>query len=65
MEFIPMSTIDDRYYIYLNNEVIGILEYKIYDDELEVKYIKIYHNCCVRFIFFKEFFYIVWAITYQ
>lgn len=42
MEFIPMSTIDDRYYIYLNNEVIGVLEYKIYDDELEVKYIKIH-----------------------
>lgn len=42
MEFIPMSTVDDRYYIYLNNEVVGVLEYKEYDDELEIKYIKIH-----------------------
>ena len=42
MEFIPMSTVSDRYYIYLNNEVVGVLEYIEYDDELEIKYIKIH-----------------------
>lgn len=42
MEFIPMSTVSDRYYIYLNNEVVGVLEYVEYDDELEIKYIKIH-----------------------
>lgn len=42
MEFIPISTVDDRYHIYLNNEVVGVLEYKKYDDELEIKYIKIH-----------------------
>lgn len=42
MEFIPMSTVDNRYYIYLNNEVVGVLEYKEYNDELEIKYIKIH-----------------------
>ena len=42
MEFIPMSTVEDRYYIYLNNEVVGVLEYKDYGDELEIKYIKIH-----------------------
>ena len=30
MEFIPMSTVSDRYYIYVNNEVVGVLEYKEY-----------------------------------
>ena len=42
MEFKSMSTVSDRYYIYLNNEVVGVLEYKEYDDELEIKYIKIH-----------------------
>lgn len=42
MEFIPMSTVDDRYYIYVNNEVVGVLEYKEYNDEIEIKYIKIH-----------------------
>lgn len=42
MEFIPMSTVSDRYYIYLNNEVVGVLEYVEYEDELEIKYIKIH-----------------------
>ena len=42
MEFIPMSTVNDRYYIYLNNEVVGVLEYVEYDNELEIKYIKIH-----------------------
>lgn len=42
MEFIPMSTVDDRYYIYVNNEVVGVLEYKDYIDEIEIKYIKIH-----------------------
>ena len=45
MEFIPMSTVDDRYYIHLNHEVVGVLEYKMYDDgELEIKYIKIHEE---------------------
>ena len=38
----PMDTVKDRYYIYDNNNVVGILEYVIYDNEVEVKYIKIY-----------------------
>ena len=42
MEFIPMSTVDDRYYIYVNNEVVGVLEYKEYIDEIEIRYIKIH-----------------------
>lgn len=42
MELVPMSTVSDRYYIRLNDEVVGVLEYKIYDDELEIKYIKIH-----------------------
>lgn len=44
MEFIPMSTVDDRYYIYVNNEVVGVLEYKEYIDEIEIKYIKIHEE---------------------
>lgn len=42
MEFIPMSTVSDRYYIYVNNEVVGVLEYVDYGDEIEIKYIKIH-----------------------
>ena len=42
MEFIPMSTVSDRYYICLNDEVVGVLEYVEYEDELEIKYIKIH-----------------------
>ena len=42
MEFIPMFTVSDRYYIYLNEEVVGIIEYKDYGDEIEIKYIKIH-----------------------
>ena len=37
MEFIPMSTVSDRYYIYVNNEVVGVLEYVDYGDEIEIK----------------------------
>lgn len=42
MEFIPMSTVSDRYYIFVNNEVVGVLEYVNYGDEIEIKYIKIH-----------------------
>ena len=42
MEFIPMSTVKNRYYIYTNNEVVGVLEYVNYGDEIEIKYIKIH-----------------------
>lgn len=42
MEFIPMNTVEDRYYIYLNHEVVGVLDYKEYEDEIEIKYIKIH-----------------------
>jgi ribosomal protein S18 acetylase RimI-like enzyme len=38
----PMDTVKDRYYIYNNNEVVGVLEYVIYDNEIEIKYIKIH-----------------------
>ena len=31
-----MSTVDDRYYIYTNNEVVGVLEYVDYGDERAV-----------------------------
>ena len=44
MEFIPMSTVSDRYYIYVNNEVVGVLEYVDYGDEIEIKYIKIHEE---------------------
>lgn len=37
-----MNTVEDRYYIYVDNEVVGVLEYKNYKDELEIKYIKIH-----------------------
>ena len=36
----PMDTVKDRYYIYDNNKVVGVLEYVTYDDEIEIKYIK-------------------------
>ena len=42
MKFVPMRTVSDRYYIYINNEVVGVLEYVEYDNELEIKYIKIH-----------------------
>lgn len=42
MEFVSMNTIKDRYYIYVNHEVVGILEYVDYGDEIEIKYIKIH-----------------------
>lgn len=38
----PMDTVKDRYYIYDNNKVVGVLEYVTYDDEIEIKYIKIH-----------------------
>ena len=44
MEFIPMSTVSDRYYIFVNNEVVGVLEYVDYGDEIEIKYIKIHEE---------------------
>ena len=36
------NTVKDRYYIYLNNEVVGVIEYIDYGDEIEIKYIKIH-----------------------
>ena len=42
MKLIPTSTVNDRYYIYVNGEVVGILDYIDYGDEIEVKYIKIH-----------------------
>ena len=42
MEFVSMNIIKDRYYIYVNHEVVGILEYVDYGDEIEIKYIKIH-----------------------
>ena len=36
------NTVRDRYYIYLNNEVVGVIEYIDYGDEIEIKYIKIH-----------------------
>ena len=44
MEFVPMSTVSDRYYIYTNNEVVGVLEYVDYGDEIEIKYIIIHEE---------------------
>lgn len=44
MEFVQMDWIGDRYYIRLNDEAVGIVEYTEYDDELEIKYIKIYEE---------------------
>ena len=42
MEFKSTNTVSDRYYIYINDEVVGVVEYKEYDDEIETKYIKIH-----------------------
>ena len=42
MEFVSMNTVKDRYYIYVNHEVVGVLEYVDYGDEIEIKYIKIH-----------------------
>lgn len=42
MDFIPMSTVDDRYYIVLNGELFGVIEYIEYDDMIDVSYIKIH-----------------------
>ena len=42
MKLIPTSTVDNRYYISLNGESVGILDYIDYGDEIEVKYIKIH-----------------------
>ena len=42
MEFVSMNTVKDRYYIYVNHEVVGVLEYADYGDEIEIKYIKIH-----------------------
>ena len=36
------DTVKDRYYIYLNDEVVGVIEYIDYGDEIEIKYIKIH-----------------------
>ena len=44
MKFVPMRTVSDRYYIYINNEIVGVLEYVEYDDEIEIKYIKIHEE---------------------
>ncbi len=44
MEFVPMNTVSDRYYIYTDNEVVGVLEYVDYGDEIEIKYIKIHEE---------------------
>ena len=44
MEFVPMNTISDRYYIYTDNEVVGVLEYVDYGVEIEIKYIKIHEE---------------------
>ena len=42
MKFVSMNTVKDRYYIYVNREVVGVLEYVDYGDEIEIKYIKIH-----------------------
>ena len=42
MEFVSMNTVKDRYYIYINHEVVGVLEYADYGNEIEIKYIKIH-----------------------
>ena len=44
MEFVSMNTVKDRYYIYVNHEVVGVLEYVNYGDEIEIKYIKIHEE---------------------
>lgn len=42
IKLVLTNTIKDRYYIYLNDEVVGVIEYKDYGDEIEIKYIKIH-----------------------
>jgi GNAT superfamily N-acetyltransferase len=44
MKFVSMNTVKDRYYIYLNEDVVGVLEYIDYGDEIEIKYIKIHEE---------------------
>lgn len=44
MKFVSMNTVKDRYYIYINEDVVGILEYIDYGDEIEIKYIKIHEE---------------------
>lgn len=44
MKFVSMNTVKDRYYIYVNHEVVGVLEYVDYGDEIEIKYIKIHEE---------------------
>lgn len=44
MKLVPMYTVSNRYYIYENNEVVGVLEYVNYGDEIEIKYIKIHEE---------------------
>lgn len=42
IKLILTNTVRDRYYIYLNNEVVGVIDYIDYGDEIEIKYIKIH-----------------------
>ena len=42
IKLILTNTVKDRYYIYLNEDVVGVLEYINYGDEIEIKYIKIH-----------------------
>ena len=42
IKLVLTNTVKDRYYIYLNEDVVGVLEYIDYGDELEIKYIKIH-----------------------
>ena len=42
IKLILTNTVKDRYYIYLNEDVVGVLEYIDYGDEIEIKYIKIH-----------------------
>ena len=37
-----MSTVEDRYYIYIDDKPVGVLEYVDRGDEVEIKYIKIH-----------------------
>ena len=42
IKLILTNTVKDRYYIYLNEDVVGVLDYIDYGDEIEIKYIKIH-----------------------
>ena len=42
IKLILTNTVKDRYYIYLDREVVGVIEYIDYGDEIEIKYIKIH-----------------------